>query len=513
MCRSCRLVLFLVLIVAALAPLQADVSVPSVIGDHMVLQQGMRVPIWGSAEPGESVFVRFAGTEARATANEAGKWQVRIGPFEAGGPYVMRIGGAHNRLILRDVLIGEVWLASGQSNMQMAVAGVNNAAQEIAEANYPSIRLLSTPMIASWEPLSDTQAVWVPCTPDTAPGFSAVAYFFGRELHKALGVPVGLINSSWGGTPAEAWTSREALEADPTLRPMMVERGDNAVRDYPAALEAYKKAHAEWETAAEKAKAEGAEVPKEPTAPADPKTSPWTPANLFNGKISPLIPFGIRGVIWYQGESNAGRAKQYRTLFPTMITDWRAHWGQGDFPFLFVQLANFMERKDEPGDSAWAELREAQLMTLKLPNTGMAVTIDIGEAADIHPKNKQDVGKRLAAWALGTTYGQKVAISGPLYDSMKVEGSKIRLRFTHADGGLVAKGGKLAGFAIAGEDRKFVWADATIDGDTVVVSSPQVPSPVAVRYAWADNPECNLYNGAGLPASPFRTDDWPGVTQ
>ncbi len=459
---------------------------------------------------GEDVTVTIAGRQAQTTADENGKWAVSLKPLEYGGPFTLRVTG-HNSIVVRDVLVGEVWVCSGQSNMQMAVASVNNAKKEIAEADYPSIRLFTVPRRVAARPLSDTTGNWTACSPETVPGFSAVGYFFGRELHKALGVPVGLIHTSWGGTPAEAWTSRPALEAVGELK-QLVDDLDKRIISYPKALADYHKAHAEWEKAAQKAKAEGAKVPPEPKAPQDPNASPWRPAGLFNGMISPLIPFAIRGAIWYQGESNASRAWQYRTLFPTMIRDWRKHWGQGDFPFLFVQLANFKARKSQPAESAWAELREAQLMTLALPNTGMAVIIDIGEANNIHPKNKQDVGKRLAAWALGTTYGKDVVISGPIYDSMTIEGNRIRMRFKHVDGGLVAKGGRLKGFAIAGEDRKFYWAHAKIDGDTVVVRSFRVPKPVAVRYAWADNPECNLYNAAGLPASPFRTDEWPGVT-
>lgn len=489
----------------------ADVALPAVIGDHMVLQQGMNIPIWGTAGPGENVVITIAGQQVQTTADENGKWTVSLNPLEYGGPFTLRVTGS-NSIVVHDVLVGEVWVCSGQSNMQMAVSRVNNAEKEIAEADFPNIRFFTVPRTVSDKPLDDTTGSWTACTPQTVPGFSAVGYFFGRELHKTLGVPVGLIHTSWGGTPAEAWTSLPALSAVPELR-QLAQDWDERILAYPKALADYQKAHAQWEKAAQKARAEGTKVPPEPKAPQNPATSPWRPAGLFNGMISPLIPFAIRGAIWYQGESNANRAYHYRTLFPTMIRDWRKHWGEGDFPFLFVQLANFMARKREPTESAWAELREAQLMTLALPNTGMAVIIDIGEANDIHPRNKQDVGKRLAAWALGTTYGKDVVISGPLYDSMTIEGNRIRLRFKHVDGGLVAKGGRrLKGFAIAGEDRKFYWAHAKIDGDTVVVRSFRVPKPVAVRYAWADNPECNLYNAAGLPASPFRTDDWPGVT-
>jgi sialate O-acetylesterase len=319
-----------------------------------------------------------------------------------------------------------------------------------------------------------------------------VGYFFGRELHQKLNVPVGLIHTSWGGTAAEVWTSKRVIDSTEGLKPM--------AEAYPKKLEAYEKQVAANQEAAAKAKAENKPGPK--------SIHPTLPALLYNGMIANVLPYGIKGAIWYQGESNAGRAKEYQTLFPAMIKNWREDWGQGEFPFGFVQLANFMARKEQPTDSSWAELREAQTMTLSLPKTGMAVIIDIGEAKDIHPKNKQDVGKRLALWAQSQVYGKDIVYSGPIYASMKVEDSKVRVSFKHVGTGLEAKGGKLSGFAVAGEDRTFVWADAVIDGQTVLVSSDKVAKPVAVRYAWADNPDCNLYNKEGLPASPFRSDDW-----
>jgi sialate O-acetylesterase len=338
-----------------------------------------------------------------------------------------------------------------------------------------------------------------------------VGYFFGRELHRSLGVPIGLINTSWGGTPAESWTSLDTLTGNADLKPI-VDRWNHALAEFPKANEQYQKEFADWKEAAEKAKAEGKTAPPAPRPPLGPD-HPHRAAGLFNGMIVPLVPFAIRGAIWYQGESNAGRAYQYRTLLPAMIQDWREAWGQGEFPFLIVQLANFEARPPQPEGSDWAELREAQTMTLALPKTGMAVTIDIGEAKDIHPRNKQDVGRRLALAAQRIAYGNHLVYSGPVYDSMKIEGSKIRIRFQHVGGGLMAKGDAPLGFTIAGEERNFVPAHATIDGDTVVVWSDQVSDPVAVRYGWADNPVCNLYNNAELPASPFRTDDWPGLTK
>ena len=503
------------LVLACAAGVGADVKLPAIIGDHMCLQQGMKAPIWGWAEPGEEVTVSIGGQKQTAKADADGRWQVALEPLKVGGPLEMTIAGK-NTIKVADILVGEVWVGSGQSNMQMTVTSSKDNQKEIAEAKYPQIRLFSVERAVAAEPQKDCKGAWVECSPSTVPGFSAALYFFGRDVFKSVGTPMGLIHTSWGGTPAEAWTSAETLKADPMLK-VVFDRWAKSAEGYPKAKENWEKTKdaqmAKWKEAVAKAKAEGKQAPRQPRGPEEPAKSPHNPTSLYNAMIAPIIPYGIAGSIWYQGESNAGRAFEYRKLFPAMITDWRKHWGQGDFPFFFVQLANFMGRKEQPADSAWAELREAQTMTLSLPKTGMAVIIDIGEAADIHPKNKQDVGGRLALAALATVYGKDVVYSGPMYESMKVEGDKVRLKFKHVGGGLVAKGAdKLTGFAIAGEDKKFVWADAKIDGDAVVVSSKDVAKPVAVRYAWADNPECNLYNKAGLPASPFRTDDFQMVT-
>lgn len=350
-------------------------------------------------------------------------------------------------------------------------------------------------------------------TPETVAGFSAVAYYFGRELHQRRGIPVGLIHTSWGGTTAEAWTSRATLEANPKFAPILT-RWDEMMANYPQAQAQYEKDFAAWEQERDRAKAEGREAPNRPRSPTGPD-NPNRPANLYNGMIAPLLPYAIKGAIWYQGESNAGRAYQYRSLFPTMIENWRADWGQGDFPFIFVQLANYRERKPEPDESDWAELREAQSMTLSLPNTGMAVTIDIGEANDIHPKNKQEVGRRLWYAAERVAYNNRGAEeTGPVFESVIFRDGEARVTFDNARRGLMTlNGAPVNGFAIAGPDYKFVWAEARITGDDeVTVSSPSVPNPAAVRYGWADNPDCTLYSGAGLPASPFRTDSRPGVT-
>jgi sialate O-acetylesterase len=504
--------LAVVLLLVGAGTVFADIKLPAIIGDNMVLQQGEKVAIWGWADPGEEVMVGVSWHSMKwaVTANKDGKWSFKMTSPKVGGPYEMTLTGK-NSITIKNILVGEVWVASGQSNMQWTVSNSANAEQEIAEANYPKIRLFYVTRKVADEPQSDCEGSWVECSPETVPDFSAVAYFFGRELYKQLDVPVGLIHTSWGGTPAEAWTRREVLKAMPECAPILKRYAD-AVANYPNAKEEYEQKLAEWKEAAAKAKADGINPPRRPGEPFGPG-HPHSPAGLYNAMIAPLIPYGIAGAIWYQGESNAGRAYQYRTLFPAMIKNWRKDWGLGQFPFLFVQLANFMKTKPEPGDSAWAELREAQSMTLALPNTGMAVIIDIGEADNIHPKNKQDVGKRLALWALANTYDKKLVYSGPIYKSMKVDGNSIVLSFDHVGGGLIAKGGdELKGFAIAGADKKFVWADAKIEGDTVVVSSNEVSEPVTVRYAWADNPVCNLYNIEELPASPFRTDDWPGIT-
>lgn len=477
----------------------AEVKPHALFSDNAVLQQGVSVPVWGTANDGEKVTVKFEGQEVSTTA-QGGKWMVRLKPLKAGGPFTMTIAG-ENTIELKNVLVGEVWVCSGQSNMQWPVSASANPQETIANSKDPMLRLFTVPRQATPEPLSDVRGNWVECAPETVPGFSAVGYFFGRDLRKALNVPVGLINTSYGGTPAEAWTNRRALEAIPELRGM-VDQYAQAVKNFPQLLERHKEA-------VEKAKVEGKEPPR---APVDPMRSPHSPGGLYNAMIAPLIPYAIKGVIWYQGESNAGRAYQYRTLFPAMIRNWREDWGQGDFPFLFVQLAPFMKIVTEPEESAWAELREAQLLTLKTPKTGMAVTTDVGDPNDIHPKQKEPVGARLALAARHIAYGERIVYSGPIYKSMKVEGNKIVLTFDHVGSGLVAKGGDLKGFTIAGEDRKFYNAQAEIKGNTVVVSCPQVERPVAVRYGWANCPVVNLFNKEGLPASPFRTDDFPMVT-
>jgi len=488
----------------------ADVQLPRIFSDNMLLQRGVEAPIWGKADPGEKVTVTLGDERASATADENGRWMAKLAPLEAGGPFQLTVEGK-NTVTLENVLVGEVWVCSGQSNMQFALRQSANADAEIGQANFPKIRLFTVKRTVAETPQDDVVGAWVECSPQTAPDFSAVGYFFGWELHKASGgMPIGLIHTSWGGTASEAWTSLPALEAESEIKPFL-DYWKEQVANSDARLAEYEKKMAQWKQAAKNAKVQGKQPPAPPRRPGDLRNNPNRPANLYNAMIAPLVPYAMRGAIWYQGESNASRAYQYRKLFPMMILDWRRAWGESDFPFLFVQLANFRSGWTDP--RAWAELREAQLMSLSLPNTGMAVAIDIGEAYDIHPKNKQAVGRRLALPALAIAYDQKVVFSGPIYESMIIEGKSIRLRFKHVGGGLVAKGGPLKGFVIAGENRRFVRADAKVKGDTVVVRSDAIKHPVAVRYAWWDDPAgCNLYNVEGLPASPFRTDTWPGVT-
>jgi sialate O-acetylesterase len=479
----------------------------------MVLQRDIAVSLWGWAAPDTSVSVSMNGQTASATTDAGGRWRTWLNPMPAGGPYDLVIR-ADREITIRDVLVGDVWVGSGQSNMEWPVRQTTNATLEIAAASFPRIRLFTVPRRVADSPQDDLAGEWKLATPETVASFSAVEFYFGRELHARLKVPMGLIHSSWGGTPAESWTSGATLESMPGLQPILVNWRRN-VLNWPLANATYTRDLAAWEAAATQAKAEGRQPAVRPQPPQGPG-HPWTPAGLYNAMIAPLVRHTIRGVIWYQGESNANayRSYEYRDLFPAMIEDWRAAWNQGPFPFLFVQLANFRARQAEPVESFWAELREAQLLTLRqLPNTGMAVTIDIGEADDIHPKNKQDVGLRLALEARRVAHGEKVVSSGPLYLGSRIEGDSVRILFDGVGTGLVSKAPTLVGFTVAGRDRAFVRADARIDGTSVVVSSASVPNPVAVRYAWQDNPEVSLYNREGLPASPFRTDNWSALNR
>ncbi len=637
---SFGIVLFVLLLLSH--ALTAQVKLARIFSDHMVLQRGVKVPVWGTAASGKRITVEINGMTAGAVTGRDGKWRLWLPAFEAGGPYEMNVSGDGN-VKLTDVLFGEVWFASGQSNMGFTMnSGPLNKEEEIAAANYPDIRLFTVPRRVGRTPKEDLEGgSWAACTPGTVADFSAVAYFFGRKIHQDLKVPVGLIDCSWGGTPAEAWTSAEMLKSLPAYRDWVNELEKDPV-NWEEDIEANSQRQAkkndiiyhsfeglkqgvaklnyddsDWKSIAIPNWDKDLEgivwlrkrinVPKEykkqpitidlgriqfyaivyfngqkigeVTSPhfarfdvpgdlvrsgdneiavralhfwakpqfdgpagrmkvtaangvvIDDLADVWRyktglepefpviknyqnyPASLFNGMVAPVIPYAMAGVIWYQGESNAGRAYDYQSLFKALITDWRIRWEEGYAPFLFVQLANYLDRKPDPGDDSWAELRDAQLQALALPRTGMAVTIDIGEALNIHPKNKQEVGRRLALNAEKIAYGMNVVSSGPIFKSMKIDGKDVELNFDYIGSGLLAKGGELRGFAVAGADRKFYWARARIAGNQVILRSDKVPHPVAVRYGWASNPDCNLYNKEGLPASPFRTDDWPGITQ
>ncbi len=483
--------------------LHAEVKPNGLFCDHAVLQQGMEVPVWGTAREGEKVSVEFNGQNVSTTAKE-GQWMVRLKNLKAGGPYIMKITG-DNSITLNDLLVGEVWLCSGQSNMDRPMGTlhlpkpmIDKYAEEVAAANYPEIRHFLTPRKQADTPQREVSSKWEACSPVTVPKFTAVGYFFGSELQKTLKVPVGLINSARGGTSAQAWTSRETLEKE--CAPVL-EAHQKRISDYAEALRKYKEKEpdllAQWQKESEAAKQAGKPEPIKPIPPLDPNAIP--PSCLYNAMIAPLMPYAIRGVIWYQGEANKGQAKLYRSLFPAMISNWRQAWGQGAFPFLFVQIAPF--RSMPP------ELREAQLLTWKsTPNTSMVVTVDVGDAEDIHPTHKRPVGERLSLAARALAYGEKLEYSGPLFNSMVIQGSQALLSFTHGGSGLMAKEGELKGFVIAGDDKKFVPAKAEIKGENVMVSSEAVLKPVAVRYGWENVPDVNLYNKEGLPASPFRTD-------
>jgi sialate O-acetylesterase len=669
-------------LLGASAPGDAAVRLPAIFSEHMVLMQSAAVPIWGKADPGEQVTVGMNGKSAQATAGADGRWKLTLDLKDSGaGPFEMTVAGK-NKIVIPDVVVGQVWLLIGQSNPQRLLKESANAPAEIARSANPLLRTFRVQQRASDAPQDDARGAWTVAGPATAADFSAIGYYFGKKLTGELKTPVGVINGTWGGTFIEAWTSDEALKKDPQLW-----AGEQARRkemqDYQPLRAAYVKAGGDWLKAGGR---EDRPCP-DPAAYAGPNvsTADWTPVNLpgkvagpnlpacgaiwirkeievpaavqgllikaglgqmtafeqtywngekifempylrlpgagythyfaipqdkvvpgkaaiairlyapvlspalasdparfaigpiplagrwlakaeyslpalapevaatapnpprqppamkasgiFNGVVHPLIPYGLAGILWYQGESNTGIAYAYRAVFPLFIQDLREKWDQPNLPFYFCQLANSLPKRSTPSESAWAELRESQSLALKLPNTAQAVLIDLGESADVHFRNKLDVGNRLARIALALRYGrQDIVYSGPVYDSMAIEGSKIRLKFTHAEGGLVARpapktydvmtllnmtaplvrnspGSQLEGFAICGADRHWVWANAKIDGDTVLVWAGRVPAPVAVRYAWADNPTCNLYNGGGLPASPFRTDDFPVPTQ
>jgi sialate O-acetylesterase len=477
---------------------RADVKLPNIFTDHMVLQQKQKNKVWGKADPGELVTVTIDSQEHKTTTGAGGEWHVMLDPLPAGGPYELTVKGK-NQLKIVDVLAGEVWICSGQSNMKWSVNASYDPDLERLAAKYPKLRMVNVPQVGTQEAQWNFDGKWQVCTPETVGNFSAVGYFFGRQLHLTLDIPVGLINNAWGGSAAEAWVPREVLAADP---------------QYAALLDrwaAFEKAFDELSKKSDLSDAEKNQL----RGLGGEMRGNLRPGNIYNGVLHSHVGYGVRGSIWYQGESNASRAYQYRELFPLMIRHWRKVWGQGDFPFYYVQLADYLPERPEPGDSSWAELREAQTMTMtKLPNVGQAVIIDIGEGKDIHPKNKVDVGRRLARWALAKDYGMPIAHHSPQYKSMEKMDGKIVLTFEHLDGGWRPFDiNEPRGFAIAGADRKFVWASAkNLPDGRVEVWSDKVVDAVAVRYAWADNPVCNMFSNANLPLTPFRTDDWPGVT-
>jgi len=639
-------ILLVSLIIAQINPVLASIKPAKIFSSNMVLQKGIENSIWGWADKNETVSISLNGKTVKTKPGKDGKWMAKLPAMEYGGPYTLTLKGK-NTIEMTNVMIGEVWICSGQSNMEFAVNSTKNAPEEIANANCPNIRFFTVPKKVSQQPVADVEnGEWSVCSPKTVPGFSAVGYFFGRKINQELNVAIGLIHSSWGGTDVETWISGETMKNDPDLAGRWNELQKVDLTTYEASVKekvkalfgefptkdngfqlgfsqagyddlAWKtiKAPRLWEEQGyiaidgiawyrksfvltkEQASADillslgkiddndicwvnGTEVGKTMAYNADRNynvpasllkegqneiaikvtdtgggggiygipadlfvrsgntkitlAGDWKikftevntnisigpneyPTLLYNGMINPILPYGIRGAIWYQGENNASRAKQYRRLFPDLITDWRNKWQLGDFPFIWVQLANFMAPVDQPSESQWAELREAQTLTLKLPNTGMASAIDIGEGNDIHPKNKQDVGYRLALNALKITYRKDIVYTGPTFESMKVDGKKVIINFNNTGNGLKVKSkyGYINGFSIAGADKKFHWAKAILMNDnSVVIYSDEVAAPVAVRYGWADNPDdLNLYNSEKLPANPFRTDDWTGITK
>lgn len=458
------MILSLVATVSTVTPaaLEAAVTPNALFSEHAVLQQGVKAAVWGTTDQAEDVIVSFAGQKVTTTPAD-GKWRVNLEPLAAGGPHVMTINQGATTVEIKDVLVGEVWICGGQSNMRWTLKQCDDGSEAIANSANDQLRLLTIPRNGADTPQEDVAASWSVAGPQTSGDFSGVGYFFGRDLQKALGVPVGLISSNVGGTAAEQWMKQEDIDAHPELKDMSKPQGSSM---------------------------------------------------HYNAMIAPLGPYAIKGVIWYQGESNAGRAYQYRTLLPAMIKNWRDTFGQGDFPFLIVQIAPYEAIVKEPSDSIWAEIRDAQFhVSQNVPRTALVVTTDVGDERDIHPRRKEPVGQRLALAARAVGYGEKIEHSGPIYESMTIDGDKITLRFKHVGAGLVANDGELTGFTIAGEDKKFHAAQAAIEGDTVVVSSEQVAKPVAVRYGWAAYPVVNLWNKDGLPASPFRTDTFPITTQ
>ena len=486
----------------------AELRLPAVFSDHMVLQRDQAVAVWGWADAAEEVTIEFAGQKKAAKADASGQWSLRLDPLTASAESrrLTATGKDGRKAEVSDVLVGDVWLGSGQSNMAMTVNRAKDFEQEKTAATFPLIRHFKEESAGAATAQTQSKGKWLACTPDNVGAFSATLYFFGREIHREIGVPIGLINTSVGGTPIEAWIAPEVQESKPALKAALEAQSaatpkidpEKAKADYAAELKKFKAAKA-------KAVAEGTKAPRPPRNAAEVSERKGTYGQLFNGKVAPLVPFTVKGMLWYQGEANSSdtRAPLYVHQLSALVTDWRARWGE-ELPFAWVQLPNFTR----PGEG-WPLMRESMLKTLSLPKTGMAVTIDIGEAKDIHPKNKQEVGRRLSLWALGTVYGRKVAAtSGPLPAGLEIKGAEVIVTLAHAEGLKTRDGGPVKGFQLAGADKQWKPATARIEGAKLIVTSAEVAAPIALRYAWLDFPETNLVNSADLPASPFRTDDW-----
>ena len=501
----------------------ADVRLPKIFTDNMMLQRDLPVRVWGWADAGEAVSVTLAGKNAATQANKNGQWAIELPAVKAGENLELTVKGK-NTVTLKNVLMGDIWVCSGQSNMEMGLGGCLGFQDDLKAADFPKIRRIKFNHVQSGQPEADapTATPWQVCSPTMDAGFTAVGFYFAREIHQKTGVPIGIIDANWGGTPIEPWVATEGLALVDALKPQFTAKQE-ALKAYRAQLPKALTGLEEWIAQTRGDLASGAPTSPPPAIPALPDGG-WS--GMYNAMIAPLVHFPIKGALWYQGESNGGEGDTYYDKMRALIGGWRQQWGQGDFPFYYVQLASYQAVSEDPaGGNGWAKHRMAQTKSLTIPNTGMAVIIDtvpLAERDDIHPKNKYDVGMRLALGALARDYGQKqVVVSGPIFKALKIEGGKARLAFDYTGTGLMVgkkegrspalenKGGKLKQFAIAGEDKKWVWADAVIEGNTVSVSSPNVPAPVAVRYAFQMNPDgANLYNREGLPASPFRTDNW-----
>jgi sialate O-acetylesterase len=500
------LVALLAMALLGSVPARADVTLPALLSDNMVLQRDVRINIWGKADPQESITVQLGPDSSQTTAGDDGRWDVKLDPLPSGGPYDLTVSGK-NSITVHNVAIGEVWVCSGESNMEYKVEAAKDAAKEMADADLPMLRLFVVKHAAAESVQGDCDGAWVVCGPDTVKDFPAIPFFFARELNRGLRMPFGLIESAWGPSRAASWTPRATLEKDPVLHKVL-DQFAKAVDQYPTALTDYQTKLAAWQTDANAAKSVGGTPPPRPVRPLDPAGA-REPASLFDAMIAPLTRYPIRGVLWSQGESDTANPELYAKLFPAMIASWRATWEEGTFPFYYTQLSGFLGPHAAPEPSIWAELREVQAKSLAIPKTGMAVTIDTEEPHELHPADKQDPGHRLALLAEKQIYEKPdVTAAGPEFAGMEIADGKAVVTFENTGGGLVSKSGGAAvkGFQIAGADGRFVWADAAIHGDAVTVQSKDVPAPAAVRYAWADFPDCDLKGKTGLPAVPFRTD-------